>query len=73
MEKVKFTLNEIITIVMAMIEQIEVYEISGIDEEIYLPKPIEDKMNLLGENEMEEFYNNINSIVNEVRDLKSGD
>ena len=46
MEKVKFTLNEIITIVMAMIEQIEVYEISGIDEEIYLPKPIEDKMNL---------------------------
>ena len=73
MEKVKLTLNEIITIVMAMIEQIEVYEISGIDEEIYLPKPIEDKMNLLGENEMEEFYNNINSIVNEVRDLKSGE
>ena len=73
MEKVKFTLNEIITIVMAMIEQIEVYEISGIDEEIYLPKPIEDKMNLLGENEMEEFYNNINSIVNEVRDLKRGE
>lgn len=73
MEKVKFTLNEIITIVMAMIEQIEVYEISGIDEEIYLPKPIEDKMNLLGENEIEEFYNNINSIVNEVRDLKSGE
>lgn len=73
MEKVKFTLNEIITIVMVMIEQIEVYEISGIDEEIYLPKPIEDKMNLLGENEIEEFYNNINSIVNEVRDLKSGE
>ena len=73
MEKVKFTLNEIITIVMAMIEHIEVYEISGIDEEIYLPKPIEDKMNLLGENEIEEFYNNINSIVNEVRDLKSGE
>ena len=73
MEKVKFTLNEIITIVMAMIEQIEVYEISGIDEEIYLPKPIEYKMNLLGENEIEEFYNNINSIVNEVRDLKSGE
>ena len=73
MEKVKFTLNEIITIVMAMIEQIEVYEISGIDEEIYLPKPIEDKMNLLGENVIEEFYNNINSIVNEVRDLKSGE
>lgn len=73
MEKVKFTLNEIITIVMAMIEQIEVYEISGIDEEIYLPKPIEDKMNLLGEDEIEEFYNNINSIVNEVRDLKSGE
>ena len=73
MEKVKFTLNKIITIVMAMIEQIEVYEISGIDEEIYLPKPIEDKMNLLGENEIEEFYNNINSIVNEVRDLKSGE
>lgn len=73
MEKVKFTLNEITTIVVAMIEQIEVYEISGIDEDIYLPKPIEDKMNLLGENEIEEFYNNINSIVNEVRDLKSGE
>lgn len=73
MEKVKFTLNEIITIVMAMIEQIEVYEISGIDEEIYLPKPIEDKMNLLGEDEIEKFYNSINSIVNEVRDLKSGE
>lgn len=73
MEKIKFTLNEIITIVMAMIEQIEVYEISGIDEEIYLPKPIEDKMNLLGEDEIEKFYNSINSIVNEVRDLKSGE
>lgn len=73
MEKVKFTLNEIITIVMAMIEQIEVYEISGIDEEIYLPKPIEDKMNLLDEDEREKFYNSINSIVNEVRDLKSGE
>ena len=36
MEKVKFTLNEITTIVVAMIEQIEVYEISGIDEDIYL-------------------------------------
>ena len=34
MEKVKFTLNEITTIVVAMIEQIEVYEISGIDEDI---------------------------------------
>ncbi len=73
MEKVKFTLNEITTIVVAMIEKIEVYEISGIDEDIYLPKPIEDKMDLLGENEIEEFYNNINSIVNEVRDLKSGE
>lgn len=73
MEKAKFTLNEIITIVMAMIEQIEVYEISGIDEEIYLPKPIEDKMDLLGEDEIEKFYNSINSIVNEVRDLKSGE
>ena len=73
MEKVKFTLNEITTIVVAMIEKIEVYEISGIDEDIYLPKPIEEKMNLLGENEIEEFYNNINSIVNEVRDLKSGE
>ena len=48
MEKVKFTLNEITTIVVAMIEQIEVYEISGIDEDIYLPKPIEDKIDLLG-------------------------
>lgn len=60
MEKVKFTLNEITTIVVAMIEQIEVYEISGIDEDIYLPKPIEDKIDLLGTDEIEEFYNSIN-------------
>ena len=73
MEKVKFTLNEITTIVVAMIEQIEVYEISGIDEDIYLPKPIEDKIDLLGTDEIEEFYNSINLIVNEVRDLKSGE
>ena len=59
MEKVKFTLNEITTIVVAMIEQIEVYEISGIDEDIYLPKPIEDKIDLLGTDEIEEFYNSI--------------
>lgn len=72
MEKVKFTLNEITTIVVAMIEQIEVYEISGIDEDIYLPKPIKDKIDLLGTDEIEEFYNSINLIVNEVRDLKSG-
>ena len=73
MEKVKFTLNEITTIVVAMIEQIEVYEISGIDKDIYLPKPIEDKIDLLGTDEIEEFYNSINLIVNEVRDLKSGE
>lgn len=73
MEKVKFTLNEITTIVVAMIEQIEVYEISGIDEDIYLPKSIEDKIDLLGTDEIEEFYNSINLIVNEVRDLKSGE
>ena len=73
MEKVKFTLNEITTIVVAMIEQIEVYEISGIDEDIYLPKPIEDKIDLLGTDQIEEFYDSINSIVNEVRDLKSGE
>ena len=73
MEKVKFTLNEITTIVVAMIEQIEVYEISGIDEDIYLPKPIKDKIDLLGTDEIEEFYNSINLIVNEVRDLKSGE
>ena len=62
MEKVKFTLNEITTIVVAMIEQIEVYEISG-----------KDKIDLLGTDEIEEFYNSINLIVNEVRDLKSGE
>ena len=45
----------------------------GIDEDIYLPKPIEDKIDLLGTDEIEEFYNSINLIVNEVRDLKSGE
>ena len=65
MEKVKFTLNEITTIVVAMIEQIEVYEISGIDEDIYLPKPIEDKIDLLGTDEIEEFYNSIKLVAKE--------
>ena len=69
----KFTINEITTIVMAMIEQIEVYELSGVEEEVYLPKPIEDKIELLNSEDREVFYENINLIVEEVRELKSGE
>lgn len=73
MDVVKFTVNEITTIVMSMIEQIEVYELSGVDEDIYLPKPIEDKIDALDEHNKEKFYENINLIVEEVRHLKSGE
>lgn len=69
----RFTINEITTIVMAMIEQIDVYELSGVEEDVYLPKPIEDKIEMLNSEDRETFYENINLIVEEVRELKSGE
>ncbi|WP_040329526.1 hypothetical protein [Clostridium ihumii] len=70
----KFTINEIIVIIMAMIEEFESKEMFGYEsEEVYFPKPINDKLEELNEEEYEEFFCNAEEIVEEVYSLKSGE
>lgn len=69
----KFNINEITTIVMSMIEQIEVYEMTGIEEEPYIPKPIVSKIEGLDKEEREDFYSKITYISEEVNEIKSGE
>ena len=71
----KFTINEIIVIIMAMIEEFESKEMLGYEseEEVYFPKPINDKLEEFNAEEYEEFFCNAEEIVEEVYSLKSGE
>lgn len=68
-----FNMNEIITIVMAEVESIELKEFYGIDEELHIPKPIESKLLLLDEESYTEFMKKVEEISKEIYELKSGE
>ena len=71
----KFTINEIIIIIMAMIEEFESKEMFGYEseEEVYFPKPINDKLEEFNTEEYEEFFGKVEEIVEDVYSLKSGE
>ena len=75
MSRVKFTINEIITIIIALTKGLEASEIYGEPqiEEIYLPKPIEEKLKFLEEQEYKNFIEKATIIAEEVYELKSGE
>lgn len=70
-----FTVNDIITIVMNELEERQAVELYGtaMNEELDLPYPIQEKINLLESDECEEFMKLISDIADEVYDLKSGE
>lgn len=68
-----FNINEIITIVMEEVRVEENNVLYGIDEDGDYPKQICDKLDMLSENEFEEFMSIIKNIVETVSDIKSGE
>ena len=75
MNKCKFTINEIIAIVMEAVDKLEAYETYGIndDGEFNIPKPINNKLESLNESDYEDFMSKISYIAEEVLPIKSGE
>ena len=74
MQKI-FTMREIIAIVMAIIEEIEIAKIYGheLADETYFPKPILDKLNRLSENEYECLLSKATIIAEDAFIYKNGE
>lgn len=69
-----FNTNEIITIVMAMIEDIKNESIYGIEsDELNIPNDISEKIDNLGDIECEKFFSLLDEISNRVYNLKNGE
>ena len=69
-----FNTNEIITIVMAMIEDIKNESIYGIEsDELNIPNDISEKIDNLGDIECEKFFRLLYEISNRVYNLKNGE
>ncbi|KGJ49981.1 hypothetical protein KD33_03245 [Clostridium sp. NCR] len=69
-----FNTNEIITIVMAMIEDIKNELIYGIEsDELNIPNDISEKIDNLGNIECENFFSLLYEISNRVYNLKNGE
>lgn len=68
-----FNMNEIITAVMAEVESMKSKELYGIDEELDIPKPIENKILLLDDDSYTEFMEKLEEISKEIYELKSGE
>lgn len=75
MNKTKFTINEIISIIMEAVDKLEAYEIYGLndDGEFNIPKPIVHKVESLNESDYEDFMNKISYIAEEILPIKSGE
>ena len=69
----KFSINEIITIVMNQVKIKENERIYGIEEEEKYPRHIEDKINLMEGKEYEEFINIISQISEKILEIKTGE
>ena len=70
----KFNINEIITIVMAMIEDIKNELIYGIEsDELNIPNNISEKIDNLDDIECEKFFYLIGEISSKVYNLKNGE
>ncbi|MEG0181306.1 MAG: hypothetical protein RR942_17515 [Romboutsia sp.] len=69
-----FDISDVISIVMAMLEDIENEEIYGIqNEDLNIPLNINDKIEDLSNYECEEFFSLIEVITNKVYGLKNGE
>ncbi|MDO5515948.1 MAG: hypothetical protein Q4F66_00230 [Clostridium sp.] len=68
-----FNMDEIITIVMAEVEAAQCEQFYGIEDDAEIPKPIENKMLLLDNEDYTEFIEIISEISEDIYELKSGE
>ena len=70
-----FTIEDIITIVMEKVKEIEGFNLLGIqfNEEINLPMPINNKIESLTLDEYDDFINRIKIITEEIIEIKTGE
>lgn len=70
-----FTIDEMITIVMAIVDNLEFKELYGLyeDQEINLPRPLNEKIESLNECEYQNFMEKMTEIAEEVMPIKSGE
>lgn len=75
MSKNMFSINEIISIVMTIVEDLSAREIYGasLDDELYFPKPIIEKLNSLTTSQYEDLITKASNIAEEVYEYKSGE
>ncbi|NYC31671.1 hypothetical protein [Clostridium saccharobutylicum] len=70
-----FTMDEMITIVMAIVDNLEFKELYGLyeDQEINIPRPINEKIENLNQCEYQNFIEKMTEIAEEVMIIKSGE
>lgn len=70
-----FTINDIITIVMNKVQDLESYGLYGLEDESELnfPKGINDKLESLNGNDYEDFMSKVSDIAEEILSIKSGE
>ena len=66
-----FEIKDIITIVLASVEEIESKALYGIEEEAYLPAPIKGKLEKVKDSE--KFWSIIDEITEEIYEGKTGE
>ncbi|MFR5264676.1 hypothetical protein [Clostridium sp.] len=71
MENIKFDKTEIIVVIKEILSDLE--NSNSIDEEFYLPNPIEKKIDKMIAKHREEFFNICDDIANSLLELKSGE
>lgn len=70
-----FTISEIITIIMEMVNNLDYYAIYGLydDEKLNISKPINDKLESLNGNDYEDFMGKVSHIAEEILPMKNGE
>lgn len=71
MNSIVFEKSEIITIIKGILGELE--SESQIEEEFYLPNPIEKKIDGFSSNERENFFNICEEIAKSILELKTGE
>ncbi|SFC88911.1 hypothetical protein [Clostridium uliginosum] len=70
-----FTISEIITIVMDLVDKLKTYELYGFEDEseLHIPKPINDKLESLDFSDYNNFISKCSEIAEEILSIKTGE
>lgn len=69
-----FDISDVISIVMAMVEDIKNEELYGVEsDDLNIPLRISEKIETLSDDDCEEFFNLLEDITNKIYNLKNGE